>query len=187
MRNTFIALLRGINVTGSKTIRMEDLRKCFAGLGFTNVKTYVQSGNIVFEAGNHSVASLADKIGKRIFRDFGFSVSVLVKTSEELERIVRDNPLLKETNIDPSKLHVTFLSAPAPEISENTLQPLAVARERFRISRSEIYLYCPNGYGKTKLSNNAIERKLGLAATTRNWRSVNALLALAASDGSRAK
>jgi uncharacterized protein (DUF1697 family) len=166
---------------------MEDLRKCFAGLGFTNVKTYVQSGNIVFEAGNHSVASLADKIGKRIFRDFGFSVSVLVKTSEELERIVRDNPLLKETNIDPSKLHVTFLSAPAPEISENTLQPLAVARERFRISRSEIYLYCPNGYGKTKLSNNAIERKLGLAATTRNWRSVNALLALAASDGSRAK
>ena len=95
-----------------------------------------------------------------------------------METIVRDNPFLKERGIDHSKLHVTFLSAIAPKTGTKQLELLAQNSEQFRINGREIYLYSPNGYGRTKLSNNAIEKKLGVVATTRNWKSVNALLSL---------
>ena len=176
-----IAMLRGINVSGHKIIKMEQLRASFEALSFRSVKTYVQSGNVVFEAENDSAATLAGRIEKKIRCDFGFSVVVLLKTSKDMEQIVRDNPLLREAGIDHSKLHVTFLSDAAPKTAEDRLKALAANPERFHVNGSEIYLYCPNGYGTTKLSNNAIEKKLGVGATTRNWKSVNALLAMARS------
>ena len=175
----YIAMLRGINVSGHKSIKMERLRGSFEALGFRGVKTYVQSGNVIFEAGKGSAASLSQDIGKRILRDFGFPVPVLLKTPKELARIIHDNPFLKEPSLDLSKLHVTFLSEEAPKATGKSLGPLAANLERFRVGRQEIYLYCPNGYGRTKLSNNAIEKKLCVEATTRNWKSVKALLALA--------
>src|SRR5258708_4390393 len=92
----FIAMLRGINVSGHKIIKMESLRRCFEGMGFHDVVTYVQSGNVIFEADGKSVANLSDQIGKRILRDFGFSVPVLLKTSTEIERIVHDNPFVNQ-------------------------------------------------------------------------------------------
>jgi uncharacterized protein (DUF1697 family) len=174
----YIAMLRGINVSGHNIIKMEHLRESFEALGFRDVKTYVQSGNVVFEGGQDS-AALSDSIAKRILSDFGFPVPVLLKTLKELERIVRDNPFLKQASIDASRLHVTFLSDAAPKLAEKSLQTLAVNPEQFHINGREIYLYCPNGYGKTKLSNDAIERKFCLAATTRNWKSVTTLLAMA--------
>ena len=176
--NSYIALLRGINVSGHKIMRMEALRACFEGLGFQKVRTYVQSGNVVFEAGKELAGELSNKIGKCILSEFGFPVSIVVRTAEEMENVVRDNPFLKEPGIDHSKLHVTFLSAAAPNSAAKDLKPLALNSEQYRIKGREIYLYCPEGYGRTKLSNNAIEKKLGLEATTRNWKSVNALLAL---------
>jgi len=174
-------MLRGINVSGHKMIKMEALRGSFEALGFRNVQTYVQSGNVIFEAGLAGIGGLPLIIGKRILRDFGFPVPVLLKTSEELQRIVHDNPFLKQKGIDESKLHVTFLSATAPKSAGEDLKPLAVKPERFNVCGREIYLYCPNGYGRTKLSTNAIEKKLGLEATTRNWKTMNALVALAQS------
>jgi len=174
---TYIAMLRGINVSGHKIVKMEQLRDCFTNLGLRNVKTYVQSGNVVFGTGKAS--GLCEKIEKCILREFGFPVPVLLKTKQELEQIVQDNPFVEKPGIDPSKLHVTFLSKLAPKTATASLEPLVTNAEQFHVSGQEIFLYCPNGYGKTKLSNTAIENKLGVAATTRNWKSVNALLSLA--------
>ena len=176
----YIAMLRGINVSGHKIIKMEQLREAFESLGFRNVKTYVQSGNVVFEAGK-AAPDTSDKIGKRILRDFGFAVPVLLRTSKEMERIVHQNPFVKKPGIDDSKLHITFLPGAAPKRAEESLEALVTQPEQFHINGWEIYLYCPKGYGRTKLSNTAIEKKLGFAATTRNWKSVNALLAMAQS------
>src|SRR5579872_3098385 len=173
---TYVAMLRGINVSGHKTVKMERLRSSFASLGFSNVKTYVQSGNVIFEAANDSVASLSGKIERKILRDFGFSVPVFLRTVREIGEIIKRNPFLKISNIDHSKLHVTFLSDAPPKTAAGQLQPLATEPEQLRVIGREIYLYCPDGYGKTRLSNAAIEGKLSVGATTRNWTTTKALL-----------
>lgn len=176
---TYIAMLRGINVSGHKIVKMERLRTSFGDLGFKNVKTYVQSGNVIFEAATASTASLSAKIEQKILGDFGFSVPVLLKTAQALSEIVKRNPFLKHPEIDRSKLHITFLSDAPPGTALEELQPLAVPPELLHIIGGEIYLYCPNGYGRTKLSNTAIEKKLAVRATTRNWATTNALLTMA--------
>src|SRR6266436_5469044 len=122
---TYIAMLRGINVSGHKMIKMETLRLSFGALKLSNVQTYVQSGNVVFGVGNGSVAALSQEIERKILRDFGFSVPVFLRTAKELEQIIKDNPFLRETDIDHSKLHVTFLSDAAPKMALEALQPLA--------------------------------------------------------------
>jgi uncharacterized protein (DUF1697 family) len=175
----YIAMLRGINVSGKNIVKMEQLRASLAALGFGNVKTYVQSGNVIFEASNETAASLSRKIEQKIVRDFGFSVPVFLKTAKEMEEAIQRNPFLQAPDIDHSKLHITFLSDAPPKTALEQLQPLAVKPEQFRIGVREIYLYCPNGYGQTKLSNTAIERKLSVGATTRNWTTANTLLAMA--------
>ena len=180
---TYVAMLRGINVGLGKIVKMERLRASLEALGFDNVRTYVQSGNVIFESARKLPVELSKKIEGKIQRDFGFTVPVLVKTSKEIEQIVSDNLLLKEKGIDQSKLHVTFLSDAPPKTAVKVLEPLATARERFRILNREIYLYCPDGYGRTKLSNNAIEKKLSAVGTTRNWRTVNTLLEMCRSSG----
>ena len=155
---TYVAMLRGINVGPGKIVKMERLRTSFEALGFGRVKTYVQSGNVIFESEQKSPTELSNKIEEKIQHTFGFSVPVLVKTSKEIEQIVSDNPLVKEKGIDHSKLHVTFLSDVPPKTAVKVLEPLATGRERFRILNREIYLYCSDGYGRTKLSNNAMRR-----------------------------
>ena len=175
---TYIALLRGINVSGHKLIKMERLRAALEDLGFDDFRTYIQSGNIVFNATKQSADSLAKKIAGKIFDDFGFSVPVLIRTAAEMAAVVQENPFLMEAGIDESKLHVTFLSDQAPSSAEKTLALLAAKSERFKICGREIYLCLPDGYGNTKLSNSAIEKKLSVQATTRNWKTVNVLSAM---------
>lgn len=171
--STYIAMLRGINVGGQKMVKMDRLRASFEALGFAQVQTYLQSGNVVFKAGKGSPADLTDKIEKRILRDFGFPVTVVLRTAAELKETIRDNPFLKEKGIDATKLHVTFLSeAPA---SVERLASLDSGSDRFRHSGKEVHLHCPDGYGRTKLSNNALEKALSVRATTRNWNTVNRL------------
>src|SRR4051812_32408943 len=177
---TYVALLRGVNV-GGKTLKMEPLRGAFEQGGFSDVRTYVQSGNVVFATAKTSSTRLSQAMEKRILADFGLSIRIVVKSLKQLEEITQRNPFLKDKAIDQSKLHVTFLSA-IPTIPGATaardLGALATNGERFHLFDQQIYLYCPGGYGRTKLSNNAIEKKLKVVATTRNWRTVNALLAL---------
>jgi uncharacterized protein (DUF1697 family) len=175
----YIAMLRGINVSGHKIVKMECLRASFDAMGFSDVKTYVQSGNVIFQAVDNSATHLIEVIERKISTDFGFSVPVLVRSAKEMEKVVERNPFISDSAIDPSKLHVTFLSDAAPKKAIEQLEPLITKPEQFRIIGREIYLYCPNGYSNTKLSNAAIEKKLSLGATTRNWKTVNTLLAMA--------
>jgi uncharacterized protein (DUF1697 family) len=183
---TCIAMLRGINVGGSKPVKMQRLRASFQELGFKNVSTYLQSGNVVFQAPSSSPTSLASRIEQQIQKDFGFDVSVLVRTAGELSQVVTGNPFLKDKGMDTCWLHITFLSQAAPGTAAKSLEPLAATAERFKVSGREIFLFCPNGYGRTKLSNNAIEKKLSVGATTRNWNTVNALLQMAEAIGRNA-
>ena len=175
----FIAMLRGINVGGQKSVKMELLRASFTALGFNDVKTYVQSGNVIFGATDDSATALSKKIERKILGDFRFHVPVFLRTAEEMETTVRRNPFLKDAAIDPSKLHVTFLASAPPKAAHKKLQPLAVCEEQFHITGRDVYLHCPNGYGTTKLSNTAIEKKLSIGATTRSWKTANTLLAMA--------
>jgi|ERR1043166_2438565 uncharacterized protein (DUF1697 family) len=173
----YVALLRGVNV-GGKICKMELVRAAFERLGFSAVKTYVQSGNVIFAAAQASPLRLAQTIEARLAREFGFPIRVLVKTLKELTDVVKRNPFMKDKTIDQSKLHVTFLSEAVKQTATSSLQALAVNGEQFHVLGQQIYLYCPNGYGRTKLSNNAIEKKLSVVATTRNWRSVTTLLTM---------
>src|SRR5208283_602652 len=160
---------------------METLRGSLGSLGFDGVRTYIQSGNIAFKSSKHAPPDLARIIGKKILDDFGLEVPVLVRTAEELGEVLKANPLLRRPGIDESKLHVTFLSDPPTREAEAILKPLAARSELFAVGGREIYLYCPAGYGVTKLSNAAIEHKLSVRATTRNWKTVNVLKAMAGS------
>jgi uncharacterized protein (DUF1697 family) len=184
---TFIAMLRGINVSGHKIVKMERLRATFEALGFGNVRTYVQSGNVVFDGQGvpaKAAEKIAEKIAARIERDFGFSVPVTVLTGEALGRLVAENPFGKEKGIDPAKLHVTFLSGPAAAEGLKRLGALPAGPDRFscRTTSTLVYLHCPEGYGNSKLSNGAIEKALALGATTRNWKTVTTLHRMAVGE-----
>jgi uncharacterized protein (DUF1697 family) len=169
---TYIVLLRGINVGGHARVKMDALRELFEGLGFEGVKTYVQSGNVIFRSAK-SASGLAKKIEDKMLSAFGIAVSVIVRTPEEVRSAIRNNPFLKQKDIDLSKLHVTFLSEAPEKAAWKRLDGLTSGRDQFRGSGREIYLYCPDGYGVSKLSNNAFEKLLSVRATTRNWNSVN--------------
>jgi uncharacterized protein (DUF1697 family) len=179
---SYVAMLRGINVSGSKPVKMEALRALFEALGFKNIRTYVQSGNVVFEAKERAAAPLGPKIVARIKRDFGFDVPVLVLGAAELARVVEENPFLKQRGVDPTKLHVTFLAAAPAAAGLKKMEGVTSGRDAFRCLGTTIYLVCPDGYGNTKLSNNTFERALAAPATTRNWKTVTTLAAMAAGE-----
>lgn len=179
---SYVAMLRGINVSGSKPLKMEALRASFEALGFTNVRTYVQSGNVVFAAKDRMAAPLASKIAARIKRDYGYDVPTLVLRADELARVVDENPFLGGKGIDPTKLHVTFLNGPPAAAGLKKMEAVASGHDAFRCLRTSIYLHCPDGYGNTKLNNNAFERALAVGATTRNWKTVTTLAQMAAED-----
>ena len=175
----YIAMLRGINVGGQKPVRMEQLRESCTTLGLRSVKTYVQSGNIVFLAVRRSSANLSKSISEAILRDCGFRIPVLVIAANEMEQVIKRNPFLQETGVDPTKLHVTFLPEAASKDALKGLDRFPTKPDRFYVGRQEIYLYCPDGYGKTKLSNAAFEKALSMETTTRNWKTVGALFEMA--------
>lgn len=172
---TLIALLRGINVGGRKAVRMADLVTLMHSLHAANVRSYLQSGNLVFDHDLAAPEEPSRRIERAIKRKLGLDVSVIIRTAEEMRSIVASNPLLKWPEIDVEKLHVTFLKD-IPSVPDTSYFDKVKDRdEQVRIKGREVYLYCPNGYGRTKLTNLAIEKKLGTASTTRNWRTVKAL------------
>ncbi len=176
---TYISMLRGINVSGHKRIKMSQLQEMFEALGFEQVRTYIQSGNVVFEAGTNSAPDVSRKIEEKILSSFGFSVAVISKTPAELGKTLQDNPFLKKRGVDTSKLHITFLAKAPAETALKKLGALNAGSDQWQCRGSGVYLYCPNGYGTTKLSNNALEKVLSVTATTRNWRTVNQLYQMA--------
>src|SRR3954466_6623974 len=126
----YIALLRGINIGPHKRMKMEKLRASCEALGFAGVKTYIQSGNVIFKAAKLSAAALSKKLGECIVKDFGFSCEVILRSREEMKAIVNRNAFMKEPGIDPSKLHVVFLSEQASIAALKKLQDLTLAPDR---------------------------------------------------------
>jgi uncharacterized protein (DUF1697 family) len=172
-------MLRGINVGGQKKMRMETLRGIYEGLGFSHVRTYVQSGNVIFETTEQDQSELAKLVEVRIEQTCGYPVAIFIRRTEDIQRILVRNPFLNDRREDPSKLHVTFLYQPPLDGSWNKLTTPSGTTDEFVPGEMAFYLFCPNGYGKTRLSNNFFERKLGMPVTTRNWNTVNALYKLA--------
>ncbi len=172
-------MLRGINVGGHHPVKMERLRESFAALGFTQVQTYIQSGNVIFMAANKSPDDLCKKIETRLAKDFRFPIPVTCRTVEQLRKAIQSNPLVKKPMCDPSKLHVTFLSQAPSKAALKQLKTWNTEPDIFACAGTEVYLHCPNGYHATKLSNNALEKALSAGATTRNWKTVNSLYEMA--------
>ncbi|HST49862.1 DUF1697 domain-containing protein [Jatrophihabitans sp.] len=176
---TYAALLRGVNV-GKNKLAMVDFRTVLAELGAGNVRTYLQSGNAVFSHPTPEPAELARAIEEGL-AGLGVTSRVLLRTGQQLAAVLAENPFLARES-DPVKLHVTFLAErPAPDRVPR-LQVPAGETATFHLTGTEVYLHCPDGYGRTKLSNSFIESRLGIAATTRNWRTVTALAELTGTD-----
>lgn len=176
---TYISILRGINVSGQKLIKMDVLRKSYESLGFENVATYLQSGNILFTCRETGTDALAQILSRQIEIDFGFDVPVIVLPVDKLQQIIDHNPFVKESDKDKTFLHVTFLSSIPGKYDLNAIQARKQEGEEIYITGNAVYLYCPNGYGRSKLSNNFLEAKLNVTATTRNWKTTNELLNIA--------
>ena|SRR5437867_4890817 len=168
----YVALLRGVNVAGHARVPMEELWTCFGSLGLERVRTYIQSGNVVFEQKSASVVGLVERLEKGIKAKFDLDVHVIVRTREEMSKVIENIPFRAQ---EQDKAHVTFLSAEPEDVPTRELEAVKDKTEKFLVSAREVYLYCPNGYGKSKLSNSFFERKLKVSATTRNWRTVNVL------------
>ena len=173
----YIALLRGLNV-GRNSLKMERLREICADLGFKYARTYVQSGNVVFEA-TGAPSRWHGKLERALTGEVRLPVSIIVRTPADLRAVVARNPFLKRRGIDTAKLHVTFLTEVPGKEARNALNEIPAGKDEQCLSKENIYVYCPNGYGRTKLSNNAIEKALGVRATTRNWNTVKTLCAMA--------
>ena len=160
---------------------MADLRALVEGIGGRDARTYLQSGNVVFRS-DLGASDAARALEAAIRTRLGLEVAVLIRTDEQLHNLVANNPFAGP-KAGPKELHVTFLAAePDPE-RVRRLADRDVAPERFELAGADVYLSCPDGYGRSKLGNTVLERALGVAATTRNWRTVTALAELAATAG----
>ena len=169
----YISILRGINVSGQKKISMSDLVSLYESLGFENIMTYIQSGNAIFESKQKSKPSLMKSIEGAIENKYGFKVPVQIYTALELSNIIAEIPYNDINLVENSnKVLVTFLSSKPTKSDIEKLQKYIIEPERLIINNTSVYLYCPNGYGRTKLSNTFIEQKLGISSTTRNWKTV---------------
>lgn len=175
---TYVALLRGVNVSGQKAVPMAKLRESCGALGLENVRTYLQSGNVVFSAGRTEPRKLAAALKARITEDFKHDVEVLVLPAKELKRIAGSNRLRERFKGEDSLFHATFLFQPVPQDRFRKRTLPAQPGEEAVLSGQAVLLYCPHGYGRTKLNNAFFEKALGVPATTRNWRTVLALSAL---------
>ena len=173
-----IAILRGINVGGNRKILMSDLKDLFLTLGFTNVETYIQSGNIVFNSPNGLAdVEIESKIEQAIFNKYGFDVPTVVRSVNQLEQAIAKNPFYKEEN-DIEQLHLTFLKEKPAEAKLKGIAEFNYEPDDFFIDDMHIYIFCNGKYHQSKLTNNFFESKLKVSATTRNWKTVLKLLEL---------
>ncbi|MCC6158160.1 MAG: DUF1697 domain-containing protein [Deltaproteobacteria bacterium] len=172
---TYVALLRGINVGGKNVLPMKELARLFADAGAADVRTYIQSGNVVFRAGAKVVATLASRVGDAIRREFGFDSPVILRSADELRLALERNPFANE---DSERLHFMFMrDEPAPERVAK-LDPHRSPPDRFAVRGREVYLHLPGGAGKSKPTNAYFDATLATIGTIRNMRTVIALIAM---------
>ncbi|MFD0798872.1 DUF1697 domain-containing protein [Maribacter chungangensis] len=176
--NTFIAFLRGINVGGKNRMPMSVLRLALENAGFKNVRTYIQSGNIVFESEMRSTDLISETIGKTIENTFGFSVPVLVMTKKQTALILSQSPYNREVHISMNETYFVLLFEPPAQELLKVFNGLSFANEEFKTTENCVHLLCLNGYGKARLNNTLVESKLQVTATARNYRTMQKVLAL---------
>lgn len=177
MTHTHLALLRGINVSGHHLIKMDALKTVLNTAGFTNVRTYIQTGNVFVDFDDTSAAA-GFKIKQEIAKSFGYDVPIVMISIDDLKRSISKNPFLKENNVDSKKLYVAFLSKALPPSSINELKISQFKPDEAIINENMIFIKYAIGAGKTKLDQKYIEKKLNLTATIRNYNTINALLAM---------
>jgi len=174
---SYIALFRGINVGGKNVLPMKALKALLENLDLQNVKTYIQSGNVVFQSNEKNASWLSSKISAEIKKSHGFEPKVLLLDIEEMEKAIGSNPF-PEAESEPKTLHLNFLAS-VPETPDlKALKSLKKENERFELKGNVFYLHAPDGVGRSKLAANA-ERLLGVAMTGRNWRTVSKIMAIA--------
>jgi len=174
---TWIALIRGINVGGRHKLPMAGLRAELAGAGFTGVRTYIQSGNVVFECARGTADSIARRMGQLIETRFGFAPRILVLGLRELEKAASANPFPRAA-AEPKSLHLFFLATVPRAADVESLRALKSGSEDFALRGKVLYLFTPEGFGTSKLAER-VERQLRVEATARNWRTVGQLIELA--------
>lgn len=173
---THLALLRGINVSGHNMMKMEALKSMLESVGFQNVQTYIQSGNVFVDSDEENAASVGFKIKQEIFAAFGHEVPVVVVNQNDLKNCFKNNPYLKEKEVDTKKLYVAFLSNTLKSESINDLKISQFKPDEASIDGNKIFIKYAVGAGKTRLDQKYIEKKLNLTATIRNWNTVTQLL-----------
>ncbi len=174
-----IALLRGINVGGKRKVLMKDLKALFEKLGYTDVVTYIQSGNLIFDSNDAlDTIQIASKIEKAILKTYGFEVPVVVITANDIKQAAEANPFLKMENVSTDQFHVTFLQGIPNSEHLVKIATYSTGSDQFIIRDQIVYLCCQGKYHKSKLSNTFFETKLKVSATTRNWKTVLKLVDL---------
>lgn len=172
-------MLRGVNVGGHHKIKMDALRALYQSLKFEDPRTYVQSGNVIFRTKEKNTAALAKKIQDAIERKVGFRPEVILRTAEEMRKTIAATPFPAQRGLEPGKILVTFLAGePGPEAHATLLTFKAYPEELHLLGR-ELYIYFPNGAGKSKLPWSSVEKLMKTTGTARNWNSVIKLLKIA--------
>lgn len=173
----YVAFLRGINVGGKNKIKMETLREMFAALGFRNVRTYINSGNVIFETAAAEDRKIAAPIENRIEKELALKIKVIVRSVAEIENIIENNPFAGQFETDKD-LHVFFLDEPLPPDQRAMLLANNSENERFAVQNREIYCHLRGNFSDSLMGKDYIGKKLKVSATARNWRTVNKIAAL---------
>lgn len=174
-----ISMLRGVNLGAHNRIKMDALRSLYESLGLEDPRTYVQSGNVIFRTREKNSSQLAAKIQAAIARKFGFSADVVVRTVDEMMKVIAANPFAKRKDVPPNKLLVSFLAAEPPKDAAAALQEFSSLPEEIHLKGKELYIYFPNGAGKSKLPWSRLDKLMKVTGTARNWNSVTRMLEMA--------
>jgi uncharacterized protein (DUF1697 family) len=167
-------------MTGHNSIKMTELSVLYNNLGFTDAETYIQSGNVIFSSSDEfPVVNISLDLERAILERFSYDVPVLIRTVEEIRKLLSANPFLFEENFEPSKMAVIFLHEKPSETQVQKVEKVDYPPDKFTISGSEIFIYCPNGFGRTKLYKNFFEKKMRVTGTARNWKTITTILDIA--------
>jgi uncharacterized protein (DUF1697 family) len=174
----YITFLRGVNMAGHSKIKMTSLQSLYKKLGYKDAVTYIQSGNVVFSSSENEDI-IAGRIEKGILEEFGHNVPVMIRELKEIENIIQSNPFLGIKDFDPSRSAVIFLYSKPDKVQISKMEGINYPPDRYEISGREIFIYCPNGFGRTKLYTNFFEDKMKVTGTARNWKTIYAVREIA--------
>jgi uncharacterized protein (DUF1697 family) len=173
-----ISMLRAVNLASHNRISMESLRTLYASLGFEEVRTYIQSGNIVFRAAERNLSAVAKRIEDAIEKNLGFRSAVILRSSSDLRKVIAANPFANRPEVEPNRLLVLFLAADPERKDLRRIAELEGPEELHAAGR-EVYIYFPNGMARPKISPALVEKALNTPATGRNWNTVKKLVEIA--------